>query len=138
MKFATVKKVMAKAMRGIIVKDTRKGTLLGEKVLAMFGNDIKANDMLGDMIQACHEVRTNLFTTKATAKALAFIILSGLKRREELAYCSTPINEAIDSLKVGNKEWKLLNDTIDYINGKDTNDSIVKASATFYRVAKEG
>lgn len=138
MKYAAVKKEMRKAMRGIKVSDTRKGTTLGEKVLAMFGNDTKANDMLGDMIQACHSVKVNIFTEKATAKAIAFIILSGLKKRPELAYCSTPINEAIDSLKVSDKEWKLLSDTIDVINGKDTKDSLVKAAATFYKVAKEG
>ena len=129
---------MQKAMHGIQVSDTRKGTLLGEKVLAMFGNDTKANDMLGDMIQACHSVKANIFTEKATAKAIAFIILSGLKKRPELEYCTTPIDEAIDSLKVGDKEWKLLANTIDVINGMDTKDSLIKASATFYKVAKEG
>lgn len=138
MKFATIKKTMRKAVHSIKTRDTRKGTVLGEKVLAMFGNEVHANDTLGQMIEACHEVRTSIFTKKATAKALAFIILSGLKRREELAYCSTPINEAIDSLKVSDKEWKLLSDTIDVINGKDTKDSLVKAAATFYKVAKEG
>lgn len=138
MKYAAVKKEMRKAMRGIKVSDTRKGTTLGEKVLAMFGNDTKANDMLGDMIQACHSVKVNIFTEKATAKAIAFIILSGLKKRPELEYCTAPIDEAIDSLKVGDKEWKLLANTIDVINGMDTKDSLIKASAIFYKVAKEG
>ena len=129
---------MQEAIRNIRTNDTRRNTLLGEKVLAMFGNDVKANDMLGDMINACHGVSTNVFTTKTTAKAIVFITLSGLKKREELAYCSAPINEAIDSLKVGDKEWKLLSDTIDYINGKDTKDSLTKAAAIFYKVAMEG
>lgn len=129
---------MQEAIRNIRTNDTRRNTLLGEKVLAMFGNEVKANDMLGDMINACHAVNTNLFTTKATAKALVFVVLSGLKKREELTYCSTPINEAVDSLKVGDKEWKLLSDTIDYINGKDTTSALVKCAAIFYKVAKEG
>ena len=138
MKFIEVRKVMKEAIRNIQTKDTRNGTFLGEKVLAMFGNEVKSNDMLGDMIQACHEVKTNVFTTKAVAKAIVFITLSGLKKRPELEYCHAPINEAIDSLKVGDKEWQLLSDTIDVINGKDTKDSLVKAAATFYKVAKEG
>jgi len=138
MKFIEVRKVMQEAMHSIQTKDTRRNTVLGEKVLAMFGNELYANDMLGDMIQACHSVKVNIFTEKATAKVIAFIILSGLKKRPELEYCHTPINEAIDSLKVGDKEWRLLSDTIDYINGKDTTSTLVKASATFYKVAKEG
>lgn len=139
MKYIEVRKAMKEAIKNIRTNDTRRNTLLGEKVLAMFGNDVKSNDMLGDMINACHEINTNLFTAKATAKALVFVVLSGLKKREELAYCHAPINEAIDSLKVGDKEWKLLNDTIDVINGnKDTTSALVKCAATFYKVAKEG
>ncbi len=138
MKFIEVRKAMQEAIRNIRTNDTRRNTLLGEKILAMFGNDVKANDMLGDMINACHAVNTNVFTTKTTAKALVFVILSGLKKREELNYCSTPINEAMDSLKVGDKEWKLLSDTIDYINGKDTDSALIKCAAIFYKVAKEG
>lgn len=138
MKFIEVRKAMQESMRSIKTNDTRRNTLLGEKVLAMFGNELHSNDTLGQMIEACHEVKTNMFNTKATAKALVFVILSGLKKREELAYCSTPINEAIDSLNVGDKEWKLLSDTIDTINGKDADSALVKCAAIFYKVAKEG
>ena len=138
MKFIEVRKAMKEAVGSIRTTDTRRSTVLSEKVLAMFGNELHANDTLGQMIEACHEVKTNIFTTKTIAKAIVFVTLSGLKKRPELEYCSAPINEAIDSLNVGDKEWQLLSDIIDVINGKASDSALVNCAATFYKVAKEG
>ena len=49
-----------------------------------------------------------------------------------------PVLKVMENSLDSKKAHKVFNDAIDYINGKDTKDSLVKCAATFYKVAKEG
>lgn len=128
MKFANVKalwvKEAKKALRG-----TRKEGMTNIFAAATIGDSsMHANYLL---YEAAHAV--GMFNESV----LVYAYVRGLMNKD-MYVKYMPALKIIESDLYSKKANKVFNDAIDYINGKDTTSALVKASATFYKVAKEG
>lgn len=71
------------------------------------------------------------------ASVIVYAYVRGLQDKD-MYVKYMPVLKTIESNLYSKKANKVFNDAIDYINGnKDTDNSLIKAVATFYKVAKD-
>lgn len=128
MKFANVKdlwvKEAKKALRG-----TREEGMTNVFAAMTIGD----SSMVGTyaLYEAAHAV--GMFNESL----LVYAYVRGLMNRD-MYVKYMPVLKAMENSLYSKKNNEVFNNAIDYINGKDTNDNLVQAVATFYKVAKEG
>ena len=127
MKFANVKdlwvKEAKKALRG-----TREEGMTSLFAAITIGDSSMAGTY--ELYEAAHAV--GMFNESV----LVYAYVRGLMNKD-MYVKYMPVLKAMENSLYSKKANKVFNDAIDYINGKDTKDSLVKAAATFYKVAKE-
>lgn len=129
MKFASVKALWIKEAKKAL-RSTRK-----EGITNIFASTTIADGSMPanyELYEAAHAV--GIFNESV----LVYAYVRGLMNRD-MYVKYMPVLKAMEHSLYSKKANKVFNDAIDYINGnKDTNDSLIKAAATFYKVAKEG
>lgn len=129
MKFTNVKKLWVaeakKALRG-----TREGGMTNLFAAMTIGDSSMAGTY--ELYEAAHAVR--IFNKSV----IIYAYVRGLINKS-MYVKYMPVLLAMENNLHSKKAEKVFNLAIDYINGKeDAADSLTKAAATFYKVAKEG
>ena len=129
MKFANVKdlwvKEAKKALRG-----TREEGMTNVFAAMTIGD----SSMVGTyaLYEAAHAV--GMFNESL----LVYAYVRGLMDKEDMYVKYMPVLRTMENDLHNKKTEKVFNAAIDYINGnKDTDNSLIKAVATFYKVAKD-
>ncbi len=128
MKFANVKARWVKE-----AKKALRGTRKKGKTDIFAATTIGDSSMAGtyELYEAAHAV--GMFS----GSVLVYAYVRGLMNKD-MYVKYMPALKIMESNLYSNRANKVFKDAIDYINGKDTTSALVKASATFYKVAKEG
>ena len=129
MKFASVKALWIKEAKKAL-RSTRK-----EGITNIFASTTIADGSMPanyELYEAAHAVG-GIFNESV----LVYAYVRGLMNRD-MYVKYMPVLLAMENSLYSKKAEKVFSNAIDYINGSKNTNSLIKAAATFYRVAKEG
>ena len=128
MKFTNVKAMYVKEAKKALRGTREEGMTNLFAAMTIADSSMSANYQL---YEAAHAV--GMFSVST----LVYAYVRGLMNRD-MYVKYMPVLKAMENSLYSKKNNEVFNNAIDYINGKDTNDNLVQAVATFYKVAKEG
>lgn len=128
MKFVNVKRFWVKEAKKAL-RETRK-----EGITNIFASTTIADGSMPanyELYEAAHAVG-GIFKS-----VLVYAYVRGLMNRDMYVQYM-PVLKAMENSLYSKKAERVFSNAIDYINGSKNTNSLIKAVATFYRVAKEG
>lgn len=128
MKFVNVKRFWVKEAKKAL-RETRK-----EGITNIFASTTIADGSMPanyELYEAAHAVGG------FNESVLVYAYVRGLMNRD-MYVKYMPVLLAMENSLYSKKAERVFSNAIDYINGSKNTNSLIKAAATFYRVAKEG
>lgn len=130
MKYAHVKKLWIREAKKSLRSTRREG------ITNLFASTTIADGRMTGIYALYEAAHTVSIFSKSI---LVYAYVRGLMDREDMYVKYMPVLKAMEHSLYSKRAERMFNLAIDYINGnKDTKDSLTKAVATFYKVAKEG